>query len=102
MHTPYPEGFDTPSSKDNNIKRSGVGLSIGEVDCRGTSLPRPGPDTSLKGQSWATYKGVVEQLISLATGVHKLCHTGDQPYGDSRLFCGKAYNISSQAHDITP
>ncbi|GJU78032.1 hypothetical protein Tco_1275102 [Tanacetum coccineum] len=36
---------NTRSTKDN-IKESGVGLSIGMGGCGGTGLSRPGPDTS--------------------------------------------------------
>ncbi|GJY88181.1 hypothetical protein Tco_0502809 [Tanacetum coccineum] len=83
------------------MKRSGVGLSIGVRGCGGTSFACPGPDMPPEEQSWVTYEGDVEWLISLATGVHKLSHAGDQPGGDSRLLCGKARDISLQAHDIT-
>ncbi|GKF55205.1 hypothetical protein Tco_0165545, partial [Tanacetum coccineum] len=76
------------STKDNNIERSGVGLSIGMRGYGGASIARPGPDTPPEGQSRATYKGTVKWLISLAISVHELCHAGDQPGGDSRLLGG--------------
>ncbi|GKF80870.1 hypothetical protein Tco_0239472, partial [Tanacetum coccineum] len=69
---------------------------------KGYGIARPGPDTPPEGQSQATNEGAIEWLISLSAGVHELCHAGDQPGGDSRLLGGKARNISSQAHNITP
>ncbi|GJV01171.1 hypothetical protein Tco_1334740 [Tanacetum coccineum] len=68
----------------------------------GASIARPRHDTPPEGQSRATYKGTVKWLISLAISVHEMCHAGDQPGGDSRLLGGKARDISSQAHNITP
>ncbi|GJU36275.1 hypothetical protein Tco_1184629 [Tanacetum coccineum] len=67
------------------MERSVVGLSIGIRGNRGANIACPGPNTPPEGQSSATYKGAVKGLISLATGVHELCHAGDQPGGDSRL-----------------
>ncbi|GJX63288.1 hypothetical protein Tco_0296188 [Tanacetum coccineum] len=90
------------STKDNNIERSGVGLSIGMRGYEGASIARPRHDTPPEGQSRATYKGAVKWLISLATGIHEMCHAGDQLGGDSRLLGGKARDISSQARNITP
>ncbi|GJT15600.1 hypothetical protein Tco_0874306 [Tanacetum coccineum] len=84
------------------MERSVVGLSIGIRGNRGANIACPGPNTPPEGQSSATYKGAVKGLISLATGVHELCHAGDQPGGDSRLLGGKAHDISSQAHNIMP